>query len=91
MLDPRYTLIQEFDNNKITVEFDAIDLPTVFENFEYFLKGCGFVFEGNIDIVEDNVNIYKKHSLVDPDERINIDYDITTGPMDADTYIKTFG
>jgi hypothetical protein len=38
-------------------EFRADDLSTVLENFEMFLRGAGFYFEGHLDIVnEDDYN-----------------------------------
>ena len=33
---------------------DAVTLPEILENFELFLKGSGFVFDGNVDIVEES-------------------------------------
>ncbi len=40
-----------------TVEFQADSLGTIFQQFEFFLRGSGFHFDGTIDIVstdEDN-------------------------------------
>ena len=37
----------------MTQEFRADDLTTVLENFEMFLRGSGFYFEGRLDIVND--------------------------------------
>lgn len=34
-------------------EFRADDLNTVLENFEMFLRGAGFYFEGHLDIVNE--------------------------------------
>ena len=47
-----------FDNTRIEVQCDAVSLPDILEAFEYFLKGCGFEFKGNVDIIpieEDDV------------------------------------
>lgn len=33
------------------VEFDAEQLDDVVGNFELFLRGCGFMFNGHVDIV----------------------------------------
>lgn len=43
----------ELDNvaSKHTTEFRADDLTTMLENFELFLRGAGFVFDGVIDVV----------------------------------------
>lgn len=38
-----------------TKEFEAESLDTILKEFQYFLKGAGFEFDGNIEIVpEDN-------------------------------------
>lgn len=38
-----------------TKEFQAESLITILQEFQYFLKGAGFEFDGNIEIVpEDN-------------------------------------
>ena len=37
----------------MTQEFRADDLTTVLENFEMFLRGAGFHFNGQLDIVQD--------------------------------------
>lgn len=39
------------DEFKITMEFETINLIDIVENFENFLKGCGFIFDG-LEIVE---------------------------------------
>ena len=38
--------------SKHTTEFRADDLTTMLENFELFLRGAGFVFDGVIDVVK---------------------------------------
>lgn len=40
-------------NARRTVEFSAVSLTDILTEFEQFLKGNGFVFDGNIDIVND--------------------------------------
>ena len=32
----------------------AVTLPNILADFEQFLRGCGFAFDGQIDIVGDN-------------------------------------
>ena len=39
--------------SKHTTEFRADDLTTMLENFEMFLRGAGFHFNGRLDIVEE--------------------------------------
>ena len=36
-----------------TQEFDADDLETILQNFEMFLRGCGFYFRGSLEIVSE--------------------------------------
>jgi hypothetical protein len=50
----KFTFIHESYGTKITYETDDYTLNALLENFEDFLKGCGFVFDGNIDIVKDD-------------------------------------
>ena len=38
--------------SKHTTEFSADTLETMLENFELFLRGSGFVFDGVIDVVK---------------------------------------
>lgn len=38
---------------KNTLEFDAEALPEVLEEIERFLRGCGYQFEGVVDITKD--------------------------------------
>jgi hypothetical protein len=47
--------IEEGDST-ITVTFSAITLETIVSEFEYFLKGSGFVFDGHLDFVENVVS-----------------------------------
>ena len=51
----KYTLIaeDEFGGAKNTREFQADYLPDVLSEVELFLKGAGFVFNGNLDFVND--------------------------------------
>jgi hypothetical protein len=51
----KYTLIaeDEFGNSSTTREFNVDYLPDVLSEVELFLKGAGFVFNGNLDFVND--------------------------------------
>ena len=44
---------QDAISSKRKIEFTADSLSHVLEQFEMFLRGCGYVFEGQIDIVND--------------------------------------
>ena len=51
----KYTLIakDEFEGATTTREFNADYLPDVLSEIELFLRGAGFVFNGNLDFVND--------------------------------------
>jgi len=51
----KYTLIaeDEFGGSTTTREFQVDFLPEVLSEIELFLKGAGFVFDGNLDFVND--------------------------------------
>jgi hypothetical protein len=38
---------------QINLTSDAVSLPDILGNFEDFLRGCGFVFDGHITIVDE--------------------------------------
>jgi hypothetical protein len=46
----KYILIMKDDGYKNRLEFESDDLGDVVANMEIFLKGCGFIFEGALDI-----------------------------------------
>jgi len=54
----KFTLLLEDMNydfeieRKITSEFNSEQLDDIIGNFENFLRGCGFHFDGNLEIVE---------------------------------------
>jgi hypothetical protein len=51
---PKFTLIAEYeDGMKMTTEFNEEYIHTVVDNMGMFLRGVGFVFNGNLEIVED--------------------------------------
>jgi hypothetical protein len=51
----KYTLIaeDEYGGSKTTREFTEDFLPHVLTEIELFLKGAGFIFNGNLDFVDD--------------------------------------
>ena len=51
--------------SKRKIEFEAESLGSILEQFEMFLRGCGYVFEGQIDIVDD---FAETNELVDDDD-----------------------
>jgi len=51
----KYTLIaeDEYGGSKTTREFTEDFLPHVLTEMEMFLKGAGFIFNGNLDFVDE--------------------------------------
>jgi hypothetical protein len=51
----KYTLIaeDEYGGSKTTREFTEDYLPNVLTEIELFLKGAGFIFNGNLDFVDE--------------------------------------
>jgi len=51
----KYTLIaeDEYGGSKTTREFTEDYLPHVLTEMELFLKGAGFIFNGNLDFVDE--------------------------------------
>lgn len=53
----KFTLICEHDTSEMiknSYEFNSDFLPDVLMNIENFLRGCGFVFEGQLDIINED-------------------------------------
>lgn len=76
MSEPRYrfSVDHEDDDGRTTfsntLEFDAEMLPDVIGNFELFLKGSGFSFDGHVDITPSaytQSNSYNNHPDSWPD------------------------
>ncbi len=43
------------DSLEMTLPHDS-DLDSMLEGFELFLRGCGYIFDGKIEIVEEETN-----------------------------------
>ena len=70
----KFTLICEHgDGPKITYEFKNIMLADTLDNLQNFLKGCGFVFDGMLEIVEDGEPMQHNLSLL-PEEDLHKSY-----------------
>ena len=53
-------LDSEFSRGSTTTrEFECDYLPEVLEEFEIFLRGCGYYFDGRIDITNEDYNIIR--------------------------------
>jgi hypothetical protein len=54
---PKFTLSAEWEgdeNTKVTHEFDREFLPDVIEQFQMFLRGCGYYFKGELQFVTED-------------------------------------
>lgn len=50
----KYKFVRVSDDGSKTISVTrAMVLSEVIEEFESFLRGCGFVFDGHIEIVDD--------------------------------------
>lgn len=45
--------VDEYTPSETTVEFTADHISVVLEQFHFFLKGCGFMFDGQVDVVNE--------------------------------------
>jgi hypothetical protein len=50
--EPNGTVFEDNQPN-VGMEFEAQTLPEIVLNFETFLRGCGFEFDGHLDFVGD--------------------------------------
>lgn len=60
---------------------DEVGLDEVLEQFEYFLKGCSYVFDGHVDIIkdeEDNESFYFDPSTANQDLNFDVREDVLT-------------
>lgn len=48
----KLTLISDNENTKIIYETEVITLDQALQEFEHFLKGSGFYFDGTIELSE---------------------------------------
>lgn len=64
-----FSLLRE-NNTELRLKFEAETLHYIIEQFELFLKGAGFVFDGHmIDIVP-----IESDDLTQNEEDLNVDY-----------------
>ena len=57
--EPDGTVFEDSQPN-VGMEFESQTLPEIVLNFETFLRGCGFNFDGHLDFVvgdEDDINV----------------------------------
>ena len=59
---PKYTFKKEkdpentFDNTTVELTVDTVSREEILTAFEEFLRGCGFYFDGTIEVVSDEVH-----------------------------------
>ena len=79
MAEPRYRFSVDHENEdgrttfSNTLEFDAEMLPDVIGNFELFLKGAGFAFDGHVDITPSEYTYNNSFNNL-PDVKADSDY-----------------
>ena len=59
----KYKLEMKDDGYKNKLKFESDDLSDVVANLEIFLKGCGFVFDGALDIHEGKIQMNAMHHI----------------------------
>jgi hypothetical protein len=70
---PLYSLINsKHRGTKLTMEFEAEDLEVVLSEFQDFLQGLGFHFDGQLEIVNDTdantIELVRKTFQDDPED-----------------------
>ena len=81
-MEDRYTFTKEgSDGSVIKYEFDALMLSEILENFEYFLKGCAFHFNGVVDIVTEEDDFPVKSNDEDDYTKEEIDEYVKNNPL----------
>lgn len=64
----KFTFIREessyVGNSKSTVEFSAVCLDDILKEFELFLKGAGFVFDGNVVIDQETWPVEEANIMI---------------------------
>ena len=62
---PKFKLICDhscdLDTHIVTHEFDAEHISDVIMNLDMFLKGAGYVYQGELALFEDQGNYYPEH------------------------------
>jgi hypothetical protein len=73
----KYTLIaeDEYGGSTTTREFTEDYLPHVLTEIELFLKGAGFVFNGNLDFVDDTETVTCDDYELETDLDLNESFD----------------
>jgi hypothetical protein len=85
---PRFNLVaqwesdsEEFEVDNVQINFSKENIHEVIQHMDMFLKGCGFVYEGQLGILEEekpvDVNVNHDTMYQTPDDEMFSDYTIT--------------
>lgn len=66
---PKFTFTGDYDEPfcRSTLQFDAEFIQDVIANFEMFLRGVGYHFDGHLEIVDERLDSYEDE--MDPGKR----------------------
>ena len=73
-MKPRFTFTKhvedtnKFDTYNLTMESSSVTLTELLLDFEAFLKGCGYVFSGELTLVEEDASSETSNAGDDNDE-----------------------
>lgn len=73
----------------ISIQGDGHNITTLLEEFESFLRGCGFIFDGNIDIIEDVTEYYTANELEAEAELSELYADYENSVKAEDAYVES--
>jgi hypothetical protein len=60
-----FKFIYETETHRVSFEVDRhTSLPDILEHLEYFLRGSGFHFEGNLDVLKETWILLRMISIV---------------------------
>ena len=57
-----------YDHTSIRMSTNTVSLDEVLETFENYLRACGFVFDGRVDIVEPEELLFPEKDLPSDDD-----------------------
>jgi hypothetical protein len=66
-----------FETTDIEFKVETSSLLELIQEFEYFLKGCGFAFDGTLEIVEPEDAFLSEASVETPEEFVPTDWNDT--------------
>jgi len=85
---PKFTLTCEHrPGYTVTHEFDDDFLPDVLDNIDLFIRGCGFIVDGQLDYVSDGD--FRDSELRDNYEFPSMDVWKSTEPEHSEFYYDT--